>query len=1006
MIFKTQTVVYQKLISTFMAVKRLLLYSFFILWTAIACGQNQTNWWFFGNNAGLDFNSGAPVPNNSGQLSTDEGCAAIADACGALLFYTDGITVWNRNHTIMPNGSDLLGDPSSTQSALIIPQPDVDNVYYIFTVGDFNPINGLNYTVVDMTLDNGLGDVVPAQKNINLIGDSAEKIAAAVADNGDAWIVTYAQASLNSAIFNTFYAFRLTSSGMDLSATTSTTFNNVQADDRRGYLKISPDGSKLAMMTQLTVAPTIVNQTGRGAWLFDFNNSNGTVSNATRLQFPATHQAYGAEFSPDSRKLYIDTNTVDNGLDGDRELLQYDLDAPNFLNNPVSIYATDGNDPSDDVARGALQIGPDNKIYYARKSTQWLSVIDDPNQIGAASNFILDGVQVTAGTQVNQGLPPFYNAFFNPSFSFEEACQNNTSQFFADGIANCPGSSVLWNFGDPASGSNNTSSLVNATHVYNTAGTFTVNLSITTARGVYTTNKDITIVPAPVINPVNDIRICDDSSNDGMELIDFTPILTAAIGAQAITDFKVTLHETLNDAQNDFNALPITYNAISASYYLRIDSRFSNGCFETAAFNVNIHQLPIINPIDDLYACDVANDGLENFDLDLAGQQALGSQNPVLFDISYYTSMANATAGSNPINPFYDSTAAMETIWIRIENVENTNCFAIDLFTINLIEQPVINLPDAIELCDDNSNNGTEIFDLTTRNDQIIGSQPTSFNISYHSSMNDADLNLNSISSTLSTGSTTIWVRLENNQQINCYDIAPLQLTVLPHPVVQLPQDILKCANEPITITATAGFNAYLWNTNQTTRSIEVTAAGDYSVTVTNDNGCTASAAITVSNYEPTVITNLAVTQFTIRDNSIQVSVSGSGPWEYSIDDFFYQSSPLFTDLLPGFYTLYVRSINGCDRLTTAATIIAAPLFFTPNQDGFNDYWQVIAIETEPDAKIYIFDRYGKLLKQIAPTGPGWDGTYNGNPLPSSDYWFRVELSDGQMFRGHFSLKR
>ncbi|GAL01569.1 hypothetical protein JCM19314_1352 [Nonlabens ulvanivorans] len=337
--------------------KKNLLYICFLILSISSYSQNQANWWFFGNNAGLDFNTGTPIPNNLGLLSTNEGCASIADACGALLFYTDGITVWNQNHIVMPNGMNLLGDPSSSQSALIIPQPDTPDLYYIFTVGDFNPRNGLNYSVVDMTLNGGLGDIIPSQKNINLIADSTEKVAAAVTDNGDAWIVTYAEDVIGSGLFDTFYAFKLTSSGMDLSATVTSTFNNVQADDRRGYLRISPDGSKIAIMTQLPVTPGIVGQTGRGAWLFDFDNSTGLVSNSVRLNFPLTHQAYGAEFSPDSRKIYVDINTQSNGNDGDRILLQYNLDAPNFEDNPLTIYSTDPTDFTDDVARGALQIG-------------------------------------------------------------------------------------------------------------------------------------------------------------------------------------------------------------------------------------------------------------------------------------------------------------------------------------------------------------------------------------------------------------------------------------------------------------------------------------------------------------------------------------------------------------------------------------------------------------------------------------------------------------------------
>ncbi|MDP5101910.1 MAG: T9SS type B sorting domain-containing protein, partial [Nonlabens sp.] len=227
-----------------------------------------------------------------------------------------------------------------------------------------------------------------------------------------------------------------------------------------------------------------------------------------------------------------------------------------------------------------------------------------------------------------------------------------------------------------------------------------------------------------------------------------------------------------------------------------------------------------------------------------------------------------------------------------------------------------------------------------------------------------------------------------------------------PKPTVTLPADFIKCAQEEVTIHATTGFESYLWNTQETTSSINVTTAGTYTVTIIDSNGCTDSDSITITTYNPTQIIDIDVVQFTIRNNSITVTAVGSGPFEYSLDNFIYQESPVFENLLPGFYTVYVRDLNGCDLITAPATIIAARNFFTPNNDGFHDYWQVIAIETEPDAKIYIFDRFGKLLKQLDPLGPGWDGMYNGNPMPSTDYWFLVELSDGQSFDGHFTLKR
>ena len=144
--------------------KRILTYLLFISFFNFCHAQKEAAIWYFGNNAGLDFNSGAPVPLTDGVLVTDEGCAVISDTFGNLLFYTDGLSVWNRNHQLMPNGTGLLGDPSSSQSAIVIPQPGSSSIFYVFTVDKEGRANGLNYSIVDLTLNGGLGDI--AIKNV------------------------------------------------------------------------------------------------------------------------------------------------------------------------------------------------------------------------------------------------------------------------------------------------------------------------------------------------------------------------------------------------------------------------------------------------------------------------------------------------------------------------------------------------------------------------------------------------------------------------------------------------------------------------------------------------------------------------------------------------------------------------------------------------------------------------------------------------------------------------
>ena len=205
----------------------------------LSYAQREASNWYFGSFAGLDFNSGAPVPLLDGVLDTTEGCESISDPEGNLLFYTDGKTVWNRNHEIMDNGENLLGSFSSSQSALIIPNVDNPNIYYLFTADvvqayqDDGVGNGFNYSTVDISLNGGLGAVT--QKNINLLNNSSEKITAvSTFDNTGYWVVTHKG--------KRFYAYKVSGSGVNTTPVSSSigpdidSFNNI-----RGSLKASPN---------------------------------------------------------------------------------------------------------------------------------------------------------------------------------------------------------------------------------------------------------------------------------------------------------------------------------------------------------------------------------------------------------------------------------------------------------------------------------------------------------------------------------------------------------------------------------------------------------------------------------------------------------------------------------------------------------------------------------------------------------------------------------------------
>jgi gliding motility-associated-like protein len=202
--------------------------------------------------------------------------------------------------------------------------------------------------------------------------------------------------------------------------------------------------------------------------------------------------------------------------------------------------------------------------------------------------------------------------------------------------------------------------------------------------------------------------------------------------------------------------------------------------------------------------------------------------------------------------------------------------------------------------------------------------------------------------------------------------------------------------------------------TGATNSTYTATASGVYSVIATNVvTGCVSEPfEATVTESYAAQVLNLYVSEaFSNNPTITAVVVGGSGNFEYQLDGGAYQTSNVFTGIVPGLHEVHVRDLNGCTDVTQSIFVIGYPHYFTPNGDGYNDTWNIWDLQTQPDAEILIYDRYGKLIKQISPAGEGWDGTYNGQPLPSTDYWFSVKFKDGvnqqeRVFKAHFSMKR
>ena len=539
----------------------------------------------------------------------------------------------------------------------------------------------------------------------------------------------------------------------------------------------------------------------------------------------------------------------------------------------------------------------------------------------------------------------------------------------------------------------------------------------------------------PTLIPISDYSLCDDNldGNDNNGIVTFTltskttEILNNQIGV------VVTYHDLESEAIAGTNAIT-SINTGSRIIYARLTNTSTN-CYTVTSFNLVVNPLPVISSVVTLKQCDLDIDAITSFNLTEA-DAIISSQPNLIF--TYHTSLANAIGGTSAIpNPTQHISANNGKVWARIVN-EN-GCFRTS--EVNLIvSTTVINLtnPYTIEECDDYidatdpNSDGYDYFDLSTIDNLITQPFPAgqSYTVTYYENQSDALQEINAITNVtnyrnITVNNQIVWVRIDSNLNNDCVGLGPyLELIVNPLPVIDLGVNFTLCL-DPITgigsqiVDATPtvpGNYSYTWtpaNPNGDSPLYDITAAGTYSVVVTNtDTNCSDGDSITATfSSEPeSVYATLTTPAFSIGLSTIEVTaIGGFGVYEYSLDAIDWQSSPIFTDLPNGSYAIYVRDIQGCGLLQTQMIqTITYNNYFTPNQDGYNDTWNVYLPESY-EGIIYIYDRYGKLIKQISPYGEGWDGTYIGNPLPSTDYWFKVEyLEDNQKkeFKSHFSLKR
>lgn len=745
----------------------------YLLFSLPVIAQKEGANWYFGNQAGLNFNLTTPTALTDGQMSQMEGCAALSDIDGNLLFYTSGLKIWNANHQIMLNGDGLAGGASSTQSAILIPVPGSDNEYYIFTVGAQNSNAGLQYSKINMDLDDGLGGVVVGEKNIQLTPQGtqiAEKLTATYHANGeDIWVVIHALGS------NEFMAHLVTDEG--ISAPVITAVGEVHIVEGGGigaigYLKASPNGEKFALAV---LAGNSLTQ------LFNFDNETGILTDPMILNF---YPSYGVEFSPDSKVLYV---TANGNNPFTSPIYQYDI----TLGTEVLIQQSETIIASS-AKYGALQVGIDGKIYVAQNDENTLSVINNPGELGNGCNFVEDSIVLNSDADEENapdrksrfGLPTFLQNYFQFELVFDNLCYNSPTKLKIETHGTI--ASANWSFGDTDSGDDNTSTDIEPIHIFSAPGNYEVSVNFVTGLGHAITLTDtVNILASPVAHEPQDMFACDDLSNDGFAVFDLSTRTATILGDQNPDDYTVTyyLSEELAIAgEEPLPAGPYTNTENPQTIYARLTNT-TTGCYDITTFDLVVTAIPTITDPDDLLACEAEQgEGIATFDLTQAIPQITGGNDGL--QVAFYSSPAEM-AGNQPITTpasYTNVTPGNETILFTVSDQSIPDCTTDGELDLVVSPLPDLNgeMPDYI-LCDTNNpGDGIEAFDLTTKYGEIANEPGLELVYSYEQGGNMVPITTPESFENTVSGEQTIFVATQN--VYNCEQVTHFTIRVAPAP--------------------------------------------------------------------------------------------------------------------------------------------------------------------------------------------------------------------------------
>jgi gliding motility-associated-like protein len=501
------------------------------------------NVWYFGDGAGIDFNSMPPTPLTDGQLQAPAGAAAISDRNGDNLFYTDGNSVFDRNHALM---EDLIGgDNLATQSSIIIPFPGDETMFYIFTTKDIWNTSGdhsyiLSYSVVDIKEIDGAtaGEVIV--KDVPLFGRSTERLAAYQGGNGY-WLLTHEFGN------NNFRAYPITENGIGnpVLSSVGSSHGPGNASSGEGYMKFSPDGSRVAV--------ALSDPPDNYVEIFDFDLTTGVLSNPIRIDLNAAlagndqYTVYGVEFASNSNKLFVSMNNP--SAPGSRlfEIKLFYTDEDSIRNNIDLMADVPG------VNMGALQTGPDGQVYIALDGQGFLGNFQPNLDTLQTStyNFDVNRFDLNGGIS-GLGLPNFVQNFTNqppgPSISAQTACVGQPVSFI--GTPRSIIDTYFWEFGDGG-----VAFEAEVEHTYDAPGDYLVELTLSNRCVPDTTLSQLitisgfpakaTIPPVGVICDGGLVLDADTLNTPGLRFLWSTGDTTRVITVDQPADYFLSI---VNDA--------------------------------------------------------------------------------------------------------------------------------------------------------------------------------------------------------------------------------------------------------------------------------------------------------------------------------------------------------------------------------------------------------------------------------------------------------------------------